>query len=216
MSNQIQNLKSPIIKKKIKNFAILFFSLFLILVVFSQVAAKATSHVAFGSGKLQPSDWLYYKSNNDLTAYLGKKSSTLPTVRYQKGGDYLEFSMNQAVINDQTTDISTTTAVSLETNTKQPNTPTLFYRNILNDIDANYQITKIPFKIKEEIILKSQISNLKSKNLTFLFSAETSATPTKQQDGSIIFTDNQNNYLFQIDKPFMIDNNGNRSEDVTI
>ena len=97
---------------------------------------------------LTKADWLYYKSNNDFTAYLGKKSSTLPTVRYQKKGDYLEFSMNQAVINDQTTDISTTTAVSLETNTKTPNTPTLFYRNILNGVDANYQITNIPFKVK--------------------------------------------------------------------
>ena len=67
--------------------------------------------------------------------------------------------MNQAVINDQTINISTTTAVSLETNTKTPNTPTLFYRNILNGVDANYQITKIPFKIKEEIILKQKISN---------------------------------------------------------
>ena len=60
------------VKTKTINLAILFFSLILTLAVFSQINAttkpKPTSDVGFNKA-----DWLYYKSNNDLTAYLGKK-----------------------------------------------------------------------------------------------------------------------------------------------
>jgi len=61
--------------------------------------------------------------------------------------------------------VSSSTAVSLETNSKEPNTPTLFYRNIAEDIDAAYKITNLPFQVKEEIVLKknpkSEIRNTK-------------------------------------------------------
>src|SRR3989338_3147900 len=200
-----------IAKIKMRNIIILFFSLVLTLAVFSQLKLNAfypkpVYEVGFG-GKTNPTDWFYSKTSNDLTAYLGKKGSNIPTVRYQKDNHFLEFSMNQ---------VSSTTAVSLETNSQEPNTPTLFYRNIQKGIDANYKITNLPFQVKEEIVLQSKISNLKSKNLTFLFNAETNTIPVKQQDGSINFYDNQNNYLFQIDRPFMIDKEGTRSEEASI
>ena len=61
--------------------------------------------------------------------------------------------------------VSSSTAVSLETNSKEPNTPTLFYRNIAEDVDAVYKITNLPFQVKEEIVLKknpkSEIRNTK-------------------------------------------------------
>ena len=119
-----------------------------------------------------------------MSAYLGQKSSNFPTARYQKDSHYLEFSLDKAIINNQTTAISTASAISLETKEKDPNNPILFYRNILKDIDVNYQITKTPFRVKEEIILKanskSQIpnhkqiqnsndQNSKQENLTFFF-----------------------------------------------
>jgi len=213
------------IKIKTRNFAILFFSLILTLAVFSQIKAarsKPTSDVGFDK-----QGWFYSKTSNDLTAYLGKKGSNIPTVRYQKNEHFLEFSMSQ--VGGGLT--ATTTAVSLETNSKEPNTPTLFYRNIAEDIDAAYKITNLPFQVKEEIVLKknpkSEIRNTKQiqnpndqnskqENTTFLFNSSTNAIPIKQKDGSIYFYDNQNNYLFQIDKPFMIDGKGNRSEEVTI
>ena len=202
----------------------MFFSLFLILAVFSQINSATKPKPTYDVG-FNKADWLYYKSNNDLTAYLGKKSSTLPTVRYQKDNHYLEFSLDKAIIGNQETDISTTTSVSLETNSKQPNTPTLFYRNILDGVDANYQITNIPFKVKEEIVLKNPPTALErsyggsasgGNNLTFLFSAETSAKPVKQKDGSIAFFDQNDNYLFNLEKPFMIDGKGMRSENVRL
>ena len=107
----------------------------------------------------------------------------------------------------------------------------MFYRNILKDIDVNYQITKTPFRVKEEIILKanskSQIpnhkqiqnsndQNSKQENLTFFFSAETSGKPVRQPDGSIAFFGDNGDYLFQLEKPFMIDAKGERSEEVRI
>lgn len=63
------------------------------------------------------------------------------------------------------------------------------------------------------------LARVKTYNLpptTFLFSAETSAKPVKQDDGSIAFFDNKGDYLFQLDKPFMYDAKGNRSEEVKI
>src|SRR3989344_6263514 len=214
------------IKTKTRNIAILFFSLILTLAVFSQLKAntsadkpQTTSDVVW----VDSSDYFYSKTSNDnLSAYWGKKGFNVPTVRYQKDKYFLEFSMNK---------ISSTTAVSLETNSKEPNTPTLFYRNIAENIDAAYKITNLPFQVKEEIVLKknpkSEIRNTKQiqnpndqnskqENTTFLFNSSTNAIPIKQPDGSINFYDNQNNYLFQIDKPFMIDSKGNRSEEVTI
>ncbi|KKR58644.1 MAG: hypothetical protein UT97_C0027G0001, partial [Parcubacteria group bacterium GW2011_GWC2_40_31] len=200
------------VKIKTRNFIILFFSLLLTLAVFSQL--KAASPKPVYEVGFDKQEWFYSKAEKGISAYLGKKGSSVPTVRYQKDKHFLEFSMNQ---------VSSSTAVSLETNAKEPNTPTLFYRNVAEDIDAAYKITNLPFKVKEEIILKSQISNLKSKNLnskqenlTFLFNANTNAIPVKQPDGSIYFYDNQNNYLFQIDKPFMIDGKGTVSNDVGI
>ena len=200
-----------ITKIKTKNFIILFFALILTLAVFSQLKAfssKPTSDVGFdGQG------WFYSKSDKGISAFLGKKDSNVPTARYQKDNHFLEFSMNQ---------VSSTTDVSLETNTKEPNTPTLFYRNVAEDIDANYKITNLPFRVKEEIILGS-LSSLSSykvesgeNNLTFLFDANTNAIPVKQPDGSIYFYDSQNNYLFQIDKPFMVDNKGIVSNEVSV
>ena len=137
------------IKEKTRNFVILFFSLILTLAVFSQLKSSAnadkpqtTSDVVW----VDPSDYFYSKTSNDnLSAYLGKKGSNVPTVRYQKDKYFLEFSMNQ---------VSSTTAVSLETNSKEPNTPTLFYRNIAENIDAVYKITNLPFRVKEEIVLR--------------------------------------------------------------
>ena len=141
----------------------------------------------------------------------GQKSSNFPTARYQKDSHYLEFSLDKAIINNQTTAISTASAISLETKEKDPNNPILFYRNILKDIDVNYQITKTPFRVKEEIILKanskSQIpnhkqiqnsndQNSKQENLTFFFSAETSGKPVRQPDGSIAFFGDNGDYLF--------------------
>src|SRR3989338_3421330 len=200
-----------ITKIKTKNFIILFFALILTLAVFSQLKAfssKPTSDVGFdGQG------WFYSKSDKGISAFLGKKDSNVPTARYQKDNHFLEFSMNQ---------VSSTTDVSLETNTKEPNTPTLFYRNVAEDIDANYKITNLPFRVKEEIILGS-LSSLSSykvesgeNNLTFLFDANTNAIPVKQPDGSIYFYDSQNNYRCQIDKPFMVDNKGIVSNEVSV
>src|SRR3989338_7962930 len=138
-----------IAKIKMRNIIILFFSLVLTLAVFSQLKLNAfypkpVYEVGFG-GKTNPADWFYSKTSNDLTAYLGKKGSNVPTVKYQKDEHFLEFSMNK---------VSSTTAVSLETNAKEPNTPTLFYRNIAEDIDAAYKITNLPFGVKEEIVLR--------------------------------------------------------------
>ena len=208
------------IKEKTRNFVILFFSLILTLAVFSQLKLNAFNpkpvyEVGFGG-----QGWFYSKADKGISAYLGKKGSNVPTVRYQKDDHFLEFSMNQ---------VSSTTAVSLETNSKEPNTPTLFYRNIAEDIDAAYKITNLPFGVKEEIVLKKfPISNFQfpmndlifndsiSKQIQFLFNSNTNTIPVKQPDGSIYFYDNQNNYLFQIDKPFMIDGSGQRSEDIGI
>src|SRR3989338_6341989 len=207
------------IKTKTRNIAILFFSLILTLAVFSQLEVSAsagktqtTSDVVW----VNPSDYFYSKTSNDnLSAYLGKKGSNVPTVRYQKDDHFLEFSMNQ---------VSSTTTVSLETNSKEPNTPTLFYRNIAEDIDAAYKITNLPFRVKEEIVLRKNPTlttkrhrmSFGERELTFLFNYNTNTVPVKQPDGSIYFYDNQNKYLFQIDKPFMIDGKGMVSNDVGI
>jgi len=207
------------IKTKTRNIAILFFSLILTLAVFSQLEVSAsagktqtTSDVVW----VNPSDYFYSKTSNDnLSAYLGKKGFNVPTVRYQKDKYFLEFSMNK---------ISSTTAVSLETNSKEPNTPTLFYRNIAENIDAAYKITNLPFRVKEEIVLRKNPTLTTKRHpmsfgggeLTFLFNSKTNTVPVKQPDGSIYFYDNQNNYLFQIDKPFMIDGKGTVSNDAGI
>src|SRR3989338_8722238 len=132
--------------RKIRNFSFFALAIILALGVLSQSnpatatsanKPKATSDVAFGSDKNLPpttyhlppsdSDYFYSKTSNGISAYLGKKGSGVPTVRYPKDGHFLEFSLNNT---------SSTTVVSLETNSKEPNAPTLFYRNIAEDVRA--------------------------------------------------------------------------------
>ncbi|KKT20933.1 MAG: LamG domain protein jellyroll fold domain protein [Parcubacteria group bacterium GW2011_GWB1_43_8] len=221
MSSQIQNLKARTIKTR--NFVILFFSLILTLAVFSQLKAGNKPQTTYEVVWANPSDYFYSKTNSDGTsAYLGKKGSNVPTVRYQKDGNFLEFSMDKILRGGLTaTAVSSSTSVSLETNSKEPNTPTLFYRNIAEDIDANYKITNLSFKVKEEIVLQSPpppaTENRSSGGREkWEFFSQTNAIPIKQKDGSIYFYSQNNNYLFQIDKPFMYDGKGTISNDVSI
>src|SRR3989338_2449463 len=117
-----------IAKIKMRNIIILFFSLILTLAVFSQLEAGNKPQTTYEVVWANPSDYFYSKTNSDgISAYLGKKGSGVPTVRYQKDGHFLEFSLNNT---------SSTTVVSLETNSKEPNAPTLFYRNIAEDVRA--------------------------------------------------------------------------------
>ena len=75
----------PVRQAGTRNTIILFFSLFLTLAVFSQlnVAAKPKPTSDVGLNK---ADWLYYKSNNDLTAYLGKKAQHCRPLGIRKAG----------------------------------------------------------------------------------------------------------------------------------
>ncbi|RJQ30478.1 LamG domain-containing protein [Candidatus Parcubacteria bacterium] len=264
---------------KVKNLTILLFGLALILGIFSEglydnveaYKAKTAQQDPTSSPQslVPPSNPFYKRTSNDITAYLGRKDSKLPYVRYQKDDNYLQFEMQGAVLpllnrrgiegevdSIKTTSspsfswqgegaknlpgqaglipISSTTAVTLETTERNPNTPTLYYRNAFKDTDITYKITNIPFTVKEEIVIrepynsqpvaqenqnkKLQVKSYKLQDsLSFLFSAHTNAIPSKQQDGSIYFYDSRTNeYLFQLDKPFMYDAKGIISNDVRI
>ena len=73
------------VKIKVRNFVILFFSLILTLAVFSQLEVSASASKTQTTSDVvwvDSSDYFYSKTSNDnLSAYLGKKGSNVPTIR---------------------------------------------------------------------------------------------------------------------------------------
>ena len=84
------------------------------------------------------------------------------------------------------------------------------YKNVSQNTDISYE--KIPNGLKETIILNKPGSN---NNYSFILSYPSNLTYQKEA-GTIAFYDKSENYQFHIEKPFMEDKNGSRSEEIVV
>lgn len=86
------------------------------------------------------------------------------------------------------------------------------FKNILKDVDLNYQL--ISDKVKENLILNKNI-----KDSTFTYNIEVkNLIAVKQEDNSVIFYDknDKSKEVFLIKAPFMFDSKGAESKDIQV
>ena len=96
---------------------------------------------------------------------------------------------------------------------------TVLYENVYEDVDLQYDL--FSYNIKESIILKSpqeQAANDDAASTPYRYCFRlglANLTPTLQEDGSILMTDDQEQPVYEIPAPFMIDANGEVSDAVS-
>ena len=95
---------------------------------------------------------------------------------------------------------------------------TVLYENVYEDVDLQYDL--FSYNIKESIILKApqeQAANDDAASTPYRYCFRldlANLTPSLQEDGSILMTDNQDQPVYEIPAPFMIDANGEVSDAV--
>ena len=96
---------------------------------------------------------------------------------------------------------------------------TVLYENVYEDVDLQYDL--FSYNIKESIILKAPQEQAADADDVFTpyrycFRLDlANLTPTLQEDGSILMTDDQEQPVYEIPTPFMIDANGEVSDAVS-
>ena len=96
---------------------------------------------------------------------------------------------------------------------------TVLYENVYEDVDLQYDL--FSYNIKESIILKApqeQAANDDAASTPYRYCFRldlANLTPTLQEDGSILMTDDQEQPVYEIPAPFMIDANGEVSDAVS-
>ncbi|MBT7339042.1 MAG: LamG domain-containing protein, partial [Candidatus Jacksonbacteria bacterium] len=163
-----------------------------------------------------PSNALYINNNPKFEVLLGdKENPNKPTVTYISHISNIPHSLTFTLAdsNENATAPSLETVVSGEGDKK----PRLIYRSALDNADINYRIDK-GRGVKEEIILKVAPADNGGRDVGFVFDAEFSEGVQVEQakDGVWYFTDSGGNYLFNFERPFMVDADGVRSNDVVI
>jgi len=163
-----------------------------------------------------PSNALYINNNPKFEVLLGdKENPNKPTVTYISHTSSIPHSLTFSLAdsNQKASAPSLETVVSGEGDKK----PRLIYRSALDNADINYRIDKGK-GVKEEIILKVAPADNGGRDVGFVFDAEFSEGVQVEQgkDGVWYFTDSGGNYLFNFERPFMVDADGVRSDDVAI
>ena len=163
-----------------------------------------------------PSNALYINNNPRFEVLLGdKENPNKPTVTYISHTSSIPHSLSFTLADSG----GKATAPSLETvvSGNGDKKPRLIYRSALDNADINYRIDK-GRGVKEEIILKVAPADNGGRDVGFVFDAEFSEGVQVEQgkDGVWYFTDSGGNYLFNFERPFMVDADGVRSDDVAI
>ena len=138
---------------------------------------------------------LYNKSNSYKVSFEEQVKKEI--MCYEKDGHYFKMSL---VNNNITRSRSSISKSKLHKN--------ISYENIFNNVDLNYEI--MSNKVKESIVLKS-IKSIKSE-LEFII--KTDLNLELLSDGSILATYNSEK-VFIIEKPFMVDANGNLNNKIS-
>lgn len=114
-------------------------------------------------------------------------------------------------------------AIAFSYQTQQEDTPfidakdeVLTFRGVEKNVDIRYQI--LPNGIKEEIILNKARQKDENSNVFVFESNFQGAYAQTMKDKTLgpVFNDEKGNYLFHFEKPFAIDNSGNRTDEVTM
>ena len=162
-----------------------------------------------------PVNALYINNNPKFSVLLGdKESPNKPTVTYISHTSNTPHSLSFTLADSS----ANAPAPSLETVVSGGDKkPRLIYRSALDNADINYRIDKGK-GVKEEIILKVAPADNGGRDVGFVFDTELSAGVQVEQgkDGVWYFTDSGGNYLFNFERPFMVDADGVRSNDVAI
>lgn len=128
----------------------------------------------------------YYNSNNDYKVYFNKNNKN-SIMKLEKENHYIDIQLK----NSKEVEIK-----KIEKN--ENSIETIYYEDIYNMIDLEYQI--LPTKIKETIILKNR-ETIKDK-ITFIVKSNLELTLNKNNS---ITAKNNDEIVFQLDIPFMID-----------
>ncbi len=152
---------------------------------------------------LYDEDIFYLKDNKyeeidntliDKEYYLENKNNSFLT----------NFSKNEDLVNIINKDYIFKMKLDTKKNTKlklKKNKNNVYYTNIIDDIDINYEV--LSNKLKESIILKNK-DNIPNK---LVFNIDTNLT--LEENNNIIIAKDKDNIIYKIDKPFMLDANNN-------
>ena len=144
------------------------------------------------------SNSLYYASNKEFSVSLGERNTNKPVIEYSlPAGNKVSFSFRD-IKGKQVAPEAKDNSVT--------------FKEVSPNIDLKY--TTLPRGLKEEIVLKKQVTN---HIFTFNLNA-TKAYPQVQTDTlfSSTFYDKKGNYLFHFEKPFALDAKGSRTDNVSV
>ena len=144
------------------------------------------------------SNSLYYASNKEFSVSLGERNTNKPVIEYSlPAGNKVSFSFRD-IKGKQVAPEAKDNSVT--------------FKEVSPNIDLKY--TTLPRGLKEEIVLKKQVTN---HLFTFNLNA-TKAYPQVQTDTlfSSTFYDKKGNYLFHFEKPFALDAKGSRTDNVSV
>ena len=144
------------------------------------------------------SNSLFFASNQEFAASFGERNTNQPVIDYSlPTGNKVSFTFK---------DTKGKLVAPVEKNNA------ITFSNVSPNIDLKY--TTLPTGIKEEIVLKKQTTN----NIFNFDLNTTNAFPASETNilFSGVFYDTKGNYLFHFEKPFAIDANGAKSNNVSI
>ncbi len=116
-------------------------------------------------------------------------------MKMTKGNHYIDFKIRESKLDN----------LSTEKRKLSKKTKNITYNNITDDIKIEYQT--LSDKVKETIVLQ----NANYSELSFELDTNLSLT---EENGEIISKDINGNIIFRIEKPFMIDSNDIRNDDI--
>ena len=157
--------------------------------------------------KIGDVDYIYKNASNSYTVRFSNNAADNYFVIMEYQGKTLAFGL---------TDSNATNAVKLEkidsvdskilSNTVDAQS-CIVYKDVYQDIDLIYESKT--YGLKEYIVLKRPTG----KN-EFYFNIKMDGLKVKEENGSIVFVDKDDNAIFYIEQPFAIDNNEVITEDV--
>jgi len=175
--------------------AVVIFGLFLSFMALRQPSPLKAPRIIKSS---VTSNSLFFASNREYSVKLGERNTNKPVIEYSlPEGNKISFSYR---------DIDGKLVSPIQKD------ETVTFPDVAPNIDLLY--TTLPTSLKEEIIIKNQVQGH-----IFNFNLNTTeAYPQSQTDAlfSPTFFDKNGKYLFHFEKPFVIDANGTRTDNVSV
>ncbi len=183
-------------------------AIFLLVLIVSLILIKRADPTKADQPKLfqAPSNSLFlYQSaeeEKNFQIYLGNRErKNKPNAKFRQGDSWINFSLEK------------------EAKTIESNDQELIYQNVWPGISIVYRI--IDNGLKEDVVVddfSSLVSLFPNQEAVFTFTADLENAVLKDQPSSLfVFVDPQTEeYRFHFEKPFMVDANGQRSEDVIL